>query len=153
MTKKFFLLISLLVTVGFITSYLFAGVEPDIPAQRTEQKLDPNPKQTVSRALPKPAEPLSSTKDKTEEPLPRNYPSEVEEEYLSARELAAAERFRETSERLHGILLKRPELTDRVLTDQAFRKYREHDDFRKLLNLLGRDVYQDLGLGPIQIPK
>ena len=73
--------------------------------------------------------------------------------YEQARATAQAGNFSDTTEALHNAYSESPELIDQTLKDQAFRNYRTEDDFRKLLNIHGRDTFKDLGLGPIILPK
>ncbi len=73
--------------------------------------------------------------------------------YEQARATARNGNFSDTTEALHNAYAKSPDLIDQTLKDQAFRKYRSEDDFRKLLNIHGRDTFKDLGLGPIILPK
>jgi len=73
--------------------------------------------------------------------------------YQQARATALEGNFSATTEALHDAYSKSPDLIDQTLKDQAFRKYRTEDNFRKLLNIHGRDTFRDLGLGPIVLPK
>jgi len=78
---------------------------------------------------------------------------EAAELYQQARATALEGNFSATTEALHDAYSKSPDLIDQTLKDQAFRKYRTEDNFRKLLNIHGRDTFRDLGLGPIVLPK
>jgi len=80
-------------------------------------------------------------------------PPKASKLYDSARASVLAGRFEETSEFLHDAYSVSPELIDQTLKDQAFRKYHKEDDFRKLLNIYGRDTFIDLGKGPIILPQ
>jgi len=54
-------------------------------------------------------------------------------------------------EELHTLLNDKPELLEQVILDNGFRKFRETDDFRKLLLIMNKDPYQELGLPPVHL--
>jgi len=71
--------------------------------------------------------------------------------YLAARQASIKGKFQVTREELHTLLVNKPEVLEQVVSDNGFRKFRETDDFRKLLLILGKDPHQELGLPPIHL--
>ncbi len=71
--------------------------------------------------------------------------------YETARQASIKGKFNVAREELHTLLVEKPELVEQVVTDNGFRKFRETDDFRKLLLILDRDPHQELGLPPIHL--
>ncbi len=71
--------------------------------------------------------------------------------FQTARQASIKGKFNVAREELHTLLVEKPELVRQVITDNGFRKFRETDDFRKLLLILDKDPHQELGLPPIHL--
>ena len=83
--------------------------------------------------------------------LVANLPDGDKASYQAARQASIKGKFQVTREELHTLLVNRPEVLKQVVSDNGFRKFRETDDFRKLLLILDRDPYKELGLPPINL--
>ena len=143
--------ITIVVSLILFTGVYYLFSDSSLTPASMNKKEAPLAKDSPVDTNPQPEE--VQPVEKTKEAILREVPSEAKKIFSEARASAISKNYRLTSEHLHNAYKLSPELIDITLQDQAFRNYRHEDDFRKLLNIYGRDSFVDLGEGPIILPR